>query len=146
VLNGAQENFMHNYAKCCQPIPGDEVIGFVTTGEGIKIHRKNCRNIKLMSQIEANRFVEVGWPTDNGVLFVAGVKISGEDRPGMLNDITHAISTYMNTNIRSVNLDSHDGLFEGTFILYVKDTEHLSRILEKLKRTKGVTRAERFEE
>ena len=146
VLNGAQNNVMHNYAKCCHPIPGDEIVGFVTTGEGIKIHRRSCKNIRLMMQMEANRIVEVGWPAENGVMFVSGIRISGDDRPGMLNDITHAISTYMNTNIRSVNLDSQDALFDGTFILYVKDTDHLDRILEKIRRIKGVTRTERFDE
>jgi guanosine-3',5'-bis(diphosphate) 3'-pyrophosphohydrolase len=146
VLGGTSERVMHNYAKCCNPIPGDDIVGFVTTGEGIKIHRRNCRNIKLMLQMEANRIVEVGWPVENGHLFVAGVKISGDDRPGMLNDITHVISTYLNTNIRSVQLDSEDSHFDGTFILYVKDTEHLNRILEKIRRIKGVAKAERFEE
>jgi RelA/SpoT family (p)ppGpp synthetase len=146
VLNGAQDNIMHNFAKCCHPIPGDEVIGFITTGEGIKIHRKNCKNIKLMMQMESDRIVEVGWPTDNGVMFVAGIKTSGVDRPGMLGDITHAISSYANTNIRSVNIDSQDTMFQGTFILYVKDTDHLNRILEKIRRIKGISRAERFEE
>jgi RelA/SpoT family (p)ppGpp synthetase len=146
VLGGSQDNFMHNYAKCCHPIPGDDVVGFVTTGEGIKIHRRTCRNISLMMQMESNRVIQVSWPADNGVLFVAGVRVSGDDRPGMLNDITHAISTYLSTNIRSVNLDSHDSLFEGTFILYVKDTDHLNRILERLRRIKGISKAERFEE
>jgi RelA/SpoT family (p)ppGpp synthetase len=146
VLEGKQENYMHNYAKCCNPIPGDEVIGFVTTGEGIKIHRKSCRNIKLMIGMDEKRLVQVGWPSDNGLMFVAGVRISGDDRTGMLGDITHAISTYMNTNIRSVNLDSEDALFQGTFILFVKDTDHLSKILERIRRIKGVTKAERFEE
>jgi GTP diphosphokinase / guanosine-3',5'-bis(diphosphate) 3'-diphosphatase len=146
VLEGKQENYMHNYAKCCNPIPGDEVVGFVTTGEGIKIHRRTCRNIKLMMGMDAKRIVEVGWPADNGLMFVAGVRISGDDRTGMLGDITHAISTYMNTNIRSVNIDSEDALFQGTFIVFVKDTEHLSRILERIRRIKGVKKAERFEE
>ncbi|MCZ6775413.1 MAG: bifunctional (p)ppGpp synthetase/guanosine-3',5'-bis(diphosphate) 3'-pyrophosphohydrolase [Ignavibacteria bacterium] len=146
VLSGAQDNFMHNYAKCCHPIPGDEVVGFVTTGEGIKIHRRNCKNIKLMMQMEANRIVEVSWPSSNGVMFVAGVRILGDDRPGMLNDITHAISSYMNTNIRSVNIDSQDSMFQGLFVLNVKDTEHLNRILERIRRIKGVSRAERFDE
>jgi (p)ppGpp synthase/HD superfamily hydrolase len=90
--------------------------------------------------------VEVNWPSENGVMFVAGVRISGTDRPGMLNDITHAISSYLNTNIRSVNIDSQDAFFEGTFILYVKDTDHLNRLLEKIRKIKGVARAERFEE
>lgn len=146
VLNGSHDNYLHNYAKCCHPIPGDEVVGFVTTGEGIKIHRRACKNIRLMMQIESNRVVQVNWPTNNGILFVAGVKISGDDRPGMLNDITHAISTYMNTNIRSVNIDSQDAYFEGTFILNVQDTDHLNRILDKIRKVKGVKRADRFDE
>jgi RelA/SpoT family (p)ppGpp synthetase len=146
VLEGKQENYMHNYAKCCNPIPGDEVVGFVTTGEGIKIHRRACRNIKLMMGMDAKRIVEVGWPLDNGVMFVAGIRVSGDDRPAMLSDITHAISTYMTTNIRSVSIDSENSLFQGTFILYVKDTDHLARILERIKKIKGVSRAERFEE
>jgi (p)ppGpp synthase/HD superfamily hydrolase len=146
VLEGKQENYMHNYAKCCNPIPGDEVVGFVTTGEGIKLHRRGCRNIKLMIGMDARRVVEVSWPSENGVMFVAGVKISGDDRPGMLSDITHAISTYMSTNLRSVTIDSEDSFFQGTFIMYVRDTEHLSRILERIKKIKGVSRAERFEE
>jgi guanosine-3',5'-bis(diphosphate) 3'-pyrophosphohydrolase len=146
VLEGAQDNFMHNYAKCCHPIPGDDVVGFVTTGEGIKIHRRNCRNIKLLLQMEMNRFIDVSWPSDNGVMFVAGVKISGVDRPAMLSDITHAISTYLNTNIRSVNIDSQESVFDGTFILYVKDTEHLNRIMEKIRKIRGVRSVERFEE
>jgi (p)ppGpp synthase/HD superfamily hydrolase len=96
--------------------------------------------------MDEKRLVQVGWPSDNGLMFVAGVRISGDDRTGMLGDITHAISTYMNTNIRSVNLDSEDALFQGTFILFVKDTDHLSKILERIRRIKGVTKAERFEE
>jgi (p)ppGpp synthase/HD superfamily hydrolase len=79
-------------------------------------------------------------------MFVSGIKVSGEDRPAMLNDITHAISSYLNTNIRSVNIDSRDQLFEGTFLLYVKDTEHLNRVLEKIRKIRGVTGADRFEE
>jgi RelA/SpoT family (p)ppGpp synthetase len=146
VLNGTQDNFVHNYARCCNPIPGDDIVGFVTVGEGIKIHRKSCRNIRLMAQMETSRVIDVRWPQENGVLFVAGARVSGQDRPGMLSDITHAISTYSNTNIRSVNLDSHDGMFEGTFILHVKDLDHLTRLLEKIRKIRGVSRAERFEE
>ncbi len=146
VLNGSHDNYLHNYAKCCHPIPGDDIVGFVTTGEGIKIHRRNCRNVQLMVQMESNRLVQVSWPSENGVMFVSGVKISGDDRTGMLNDITHAISSYNNTNIRSVNLDSQDAVFEGTFILFVQNTEHLSRIMDKLRKIKGIKRVERFEE
>ncbi len=146
VLDGSHDNFMHNYAKCCNPIPGDEVVGYVTTGEGIKIHRKNCRNITLLLKMESGRFMEVNWPSENGAMFVAAVKICGDDRAGMLNDITQVISTQMNTNIRSVNIDSVDSVFDGTFILYVKDRDHLGKILDRVKRVKGVRAAERLEE
>ncbi len=146
VLEGRQDRYMHNYAKCCQPIPGDDVVGFVTTGEGIKIHRRSCKNIQLMMQVENNRIVDVQWPSNNGVMFVAGVRISGDDRPGMLNDITQAISSYVNTNIRSVNIDSSSGMFEGTFILNVQNTDHLNKVLERIRRIKGIKRSERFEE
>jgi guanosine-3',5'-bis(diphosphate) 3'-pyrophosphohydrolase len=146
ILSGSQDNFMHSYAKCCHPIPGDDVVGFITTGEGVKIHRRDCKNVRLILQMQSDRILEVKWPADDGTMFVAGIKTSGDDRPGLLNDVTHAISSTMNTNIRSVNIDSHDTIFDGTFILQVLNTDHLQRILEKIRKVKGVTRAERFDE
>jgi RelA/SpoT family (p)ppGpp synthetase len=146
VLNGTQENYLHSYAKCCNPIPGDAVVGFVTQGEGVKIHRRSCKNIQLMLKMDPHRVVDVQWPAENSAMFVAGVRIVGEDRTGMLSDITHAISTYQNTNIRSVNLDSHDSMFEGVFVINVKDTEHLQRLLERIRKIKGITQAERLEQ
>jgi guanosine-3',5'-bis(diphosphate) 3'-pyrophosphohydrolase len=143
ILNGSQDNYLHNYAKCCNPIPGDPVVGFVTQGEGVKIHRRSCRNIQLLLQMENERIVDVNWPSDNGAMFVAAVRIVGADRTGMLSDITQTISNFQNTNIRSVNLDSSDSMFEGMFVINVRDTEHLNRLLEKLRRIKGVTKAER---
>ncbi len=141
---GMNDNFMHQYAKCCNPIPGDEIVGFVTTGEGIKIHRKDCRNVVSLRLAESARIVEVSWPPASGADFIAGVHVSGEDRPGLLNDVTHAISTFQNTNIRSVNMDSKGMFFDGQIILYVKDTDHLNRIIDKLKRVPGITNVERF--
>jgi RelA/SpoT family (p)ppGpp synthetase len=145
-LFGTHDNFMHNYAKCCNPIPGDEIVGFITTGEGLKIHRKNCRNVASLRLNDEERIVEVSWPPTEDVDFIAGIKLSGEDRSGLLNEITHAISTFENTNIRSVNIATKDSLFDGQFILYVKNTQHLSGIVDRLKRLKGVTKVERFED
>jgi GTP diphosphokinase / guanosine-3',5'-bis(diphosphate) 3'-diphosphatase len=146
ILDGSRDNFLHNYAKCCQPLPGDDVVGFVTTGEGIKIHRRSCRNVHMMMSNAPDRIVEVNLPAENGTMFVAGIRVSGDDRPGMLNDLTHAISTYQNTNIRSVTIDSEDGHFDGTFIVNVENTDHLTRIVEKIRKVPGIKRAERFEE
>ncbi len=143
---GTSDNFMHNYAKCCNPIPGDEIVGFITTGEGLKIHRKNCRNVASLRLNDEERIVEVSWPPTNDIDFIAGIKLSGQDRSGLLNEITHAISTFNNTNIRSVNIATKDSLFDGQFILYVKNTEHLSGIVERLKRLRGITKVDRFED
>jgi len=145
-LFGTQDNFMHNYAKCCNPIPGDDIVGFITTGDGLKIHRKDCRNVASMRLNDEERIVEVSWPPTDDVDFIVGVKLSGQDRSGLLNEITHAISTYNNTNIRSVNIATKDSLFDGQFILYVKNTEHLTGIVDRLKRLKGITKVERFED
>ncbi len=146
LVSGAKEDFLHSYAQCCNPIPGDDIVGYVTTGEGIRIHRKNCKSLGLNSALDPNRIVEAGWPKGNGQEFVVAVRISGDDRPGMLSDITHAISSYENTNIRGVNIDARDSMFSGSIILFVKNTGHLQRIIEKLRKIKGVTRAERLEE
>ena len=144
VLGGSSENFMHQYAKCCNPIPGDDIVGFVTTGEGIKIHRRDCKNIITLRLAESQRIVEVGWPPANGADFIVAVHISGQDRPGLLSDVTHAISTFQSTNIRSVNMDSKGPVFDGQIILYVKNTEHLSRLIEKIKKVPGIIDVERF--
>jgi GTP pyrophosphokinase len=141
---GGNDNFLHQYAKCCNPIPGDPIVGFVTTVEGIKIHRRDCKNILALRLAESARIVDVSWPAEHSADFIAGIHISGEDRPALLSDVTHAISSYQNTNIRSVIVDSHGTLFDGKFILYVKDTDHLARIIEKIKNVQGITTVERF--
>jgi RelA/SpoT family (p)ppGpp synthetase len=143
-LFGMNDNFMHQYAKCCNPIPGDEIVGFVTTGEGIKIHRKECRNIVSLRLAESARVVDVSWPQTNTVDFIAGLHITGEDRPGLLSDITHAIAGYQNTNIRSANVDSKGTFFDGKIIVYVKDIIHLSRVVDKVKKVQGVLAVERY--
>ncbi|MBP2672683.1 MAG: relA, partial [candidate division NC10 bacterium] len=146
VLEGSSDRYLHNFAKCCHPIPGDDVVGFVTGGEGIKIHRRGCRNVRSVPQSEAGRLLDVSWPSENGGTYLTGIRVSGDDRPAMLNDLTHAISTYMNTNIRSVSIDTKDGIFDGMFVLDVRNVEHLTRILERLRKIKGIKGAERFEE
>jgi RelA/SpoT family (p)ppGpp synthetase len=141
---GTNDNFLHHYAKCCNPIPGDDIVGFVTIGEGIKIHRKDCKNVISKRMTESERIVEVSWPPANGADFIAAIRVYGKDRPGLLSDVTHAISSYQNTNIRSVNIDSRASMFEGQIILFVKNTEHLFRVVDKIKRVAGIIEVERF--
>nr|MBP9212814.1 bifunctional (p)ppGpp synthetase/guanosine-3',5'-bis(diphosphate) 3'-pyrophosphohydrolase [Bacteroidota bacterium] len=139
-------DMLYTYAKCCSPIPGDDIVGYVTTGEGIKIHRKNCRNVQSMLSNGEERIVRVSWPESNAGDFIAGVKISGKDRSGLLNDVTNAISNFNNTNIRGVTVNTKDSFFDGHFIMYVKDISHLNGIIERLKRVKNISKVERFDE
>ncbi len=145
LVDGKKSGILYTYAKCCNPIPGDPVIGYITVGEGIKIHRKSCINLINLSATDSSKLVSVQWPEAEGSLFVAGITVKGKDRPGILNDISHSIVTYQNTNIKSININTSDSVFEGSVALYVNNLEHLNRIIERLKKVAGIYSVERFE-
>jgi GTP pyrophosphokinase len=146
VIGDDMQKLDYNLATCCNPIPGDDVFGFITLGEGIKIHRVNCPNaIKLLSNY-AYRVVKAKWTNDELISFLAGVKIMGTDELGIVNNITKVISNENNVNMRSINFDTDDGIFEGTIMIYVHDTKHLNHLMGNLKTVKGVERVERIDE
>lgn len=145
IVEGDQKGLAISYAKCCNPIPGDPVIGYVTIGEGIKIHRKDCHNLITMLKKGESRVVPVNWPKTNGAFFVSGIIIKGEDMPGILKDISNSITTYQNTNIKSVNITTGDSMFKGTVTVFVKDLDHLNKIMDRLKKVKGIYSVERFD-
>jgi GTP pyrophosphokinase len=126
-------------SPCCSPIPGDDVFGFSTENEGIKIHRVNCANaIKLLSNY-AFRVVKAKWNNDRLISFLAGIKIQGTDELGLVLNVTKVISSQLNINMRSISFDTEDGIFEGTIMVYVHDAKHLNHLIENLKKVKGVT-------
>jgi GTP diphosphokinase / guanosine-3',5'-bis(diphosphate) 3'-diphosphatase len=145
LVDGKKSGIMYSYAKCCNPIPGDPVIGYITIGEGIKIHRKTCSNLIRISEKDPSKLVPIQWPEGDSSLFVAGLNVMGEDSPGILNEISHSIVSYQNTNIKSININTSDSTFEGSVTLYVQNLEHLFRIMERLRKLKGVYSVERFE-
>lgn len=145
LIEGDHKGFAYSYAKCCNPIPGDHVIGYVTIGEGIKIHRKDCKNLINMVKTNSERLVPVTWPKTNGAFFVAGLTIRGDDVPGILKDISNSITAYQNTNIKSVNITTGDSLFKGTITVFVKDLEHLNKLIDRLKKNRGIYSVERFD-
>jgi len=145
LVDGKSSGIMYSYAKCCNPIPGDPVIGYITVGEGVKIHRKTCKNLINLSKVEADKLVAVQWPGTDGNLFVAGLKIKGEDSPGLLNDIANTIVSYKNTNIKSININTNDSTFEGSVTVYVSNLEHLKDLIERLNKLRGLFNVERFE-
>jgi RelA/SpoT family (p)ppGpp synthetase len=145
LVDGKTSGIKYSYAKCCNPIPGDPVIGYITIGEGIKIHRKSCNNLVNLSSEDSSKLVPVQWPEGEESLFVAGLTVKGDDRPGILNDISHSIVTYQNTNIKSINISTSNSIFEGSVTVYVHNLEHLNRIIERIKKLNGVFTVERFE-
>ncbi len=145
LIDGSNQNFKYSFAKCCNPIPGDPIVGYITIGEGIKIHRRTCADLINAVKKGEDRLVPVQWPTADESLFVAGISIVGEDSPGILKDISHSITSYQNTNIKSVNITANNSMFKGAITLYVRNLEHLSRIVERLKKNKGIYSVERFD-
>ena len=145
LVDGKDSGILYSYAKCCNPIQGDPVIGYITTGEGIKIHRKTCNNLIKISEKDPTKLIGVQWPQSESTLFVGGLSVLGEDSPGILNDLSHAIVSYQNTNIKSININTNDSTFEGNVTMYVHNIEHLNRIIERIKKIKGVYSVERFQ-
>jgi guanosine-3',5'-bis(diphosphate) 3'-pyrophosphohydrolase len=132
-------------SPCCSPIPGDDVFGFSTENEGIKIHRVNCPNaVKLLSNY-AFRVVKAKWNNDRLISFLAGIKIQGTDELGLVLNVTKVISSQLNINMRSISFDTEDGIFEGTIMVYVHDAKHLNHLIENLKKVKGVTSITRID-
>ncbi len=128
----------YKLSPCCNPIPGDDVFGFITINDGIKIHRVNCPNaIQLMSNF-AYRIVKAKWTNQKEIAFLAGIKINGVDDVGVVNNITKVISNELKVNMRSISIDSNDGLFEGTIMLFVHDTKHLDKLMAKLQSLNGI--------
>ncbi len=144
LIGDSMEALDYTLSPCCNPIPGDDVFGFVTVNEGIKIHRNNCPNaVQLMSKF-AYRIVKAKWYTGKAIAFLSGIKVRGIDDMGILNNITNMISSEYNLNIRSINIDSNAGTFEGTVMLYVNDTQHLNNLISKIKKIKGVKQVSRI--
>jgi len=151
LIDGKQEGIQYDFARCCSPLPGDDIIGFVTQGHGIKIHRRACRNIQRLTSDETDksivmreRLIEISWPEKSVSTYLGGIQLEGEDRPGILNEIALTITSYNNTNIRSVNIDSQDAYFHGSVLVSVENIEHLHRLIERVKKVKGVSHVERF--
>ena len=135
----------YKLSNCCNPIPGDDVFGFVTVGDGIKIHRTNCPNAaKLMSNY-GYRIVKAKWNSQKELAFLTGLHITGIDDVGLINKITKVISSDFKVNMRSITVDTDDGIFEGSIMVYVNNTKHLDNLINKLKEVVGVTSVSRFD-
>ncbi|MBC7416523.1 MAG: bifunctional (p)ppGpp synthetase/guanosine-3',5'-bis(diphosphate) 3'-pyrophosphohydrolase, partial [Pedobacter sp.] len=135
----------YKLSPCCNPIPGDDVFGFITVSEGIKIHRTNCPNAAQLMANYGYRIVKAKWNKQQELTFLTGLHILGIDEVGLINSLTRVISTDFNVNIRSITVDSNEGIFEGSIMVYVNDTEHLERLINNILEIKGITAVTRFD-
>ncbi len=135
----------YKFAKCCHPIPGDDVFGFVTINEGIKIHRTTCPNAPELLSNHGNRIVKAKWQSRQENAFLAGLRIIGTDRVGLMRDVTGIISNELKVNMRSISIDTETGIFDGQIKLYINNTSHLDELIAKLEKVQGVMRVSRFD-
>lgn len=137
------DNLLITFGKCCQPVPGDRIVGFVNRGRGVVIHRSDCKNVlQLMENPERNIAVE--WDVDRDKQFMVRLQLLGEDRKHFLRDISESISQ-TDTNIVSVEMRAKDSLVHSNMIIEVKNLQHLTRVMSKMSKVKGVISVERLD-
>lgn len=139
------KNIQYKLAKCCNPIPGDQVFGFITINEGIRIHRNSCPNAEHLMSKMAYRCVKAKWKQEELKAHVASLRLVGIDNVGIVNKITEIISNQHNVNMKSIFFEANDGLFEGRIKVLVYDKEHLQQLSNQFELIEGVKRVERWD-
>jgi GTP pyrophosphokinase len=138
VFGSEQDKLDYKLSSCCNPIPGDEVFGFVSINEGIKVHKKDCPNAISMQSNYAYRIIQAKWIDSSQEEFKAILKITGMDILGLTNDLTKVISNQMNVNIQSISLSSEAGIFNGQVAVVVQNNTILKKLIENIKKVDGV--------
>ena len=145
IFGERSDKILYKLAQCCQPIPGDDVFGFVTSGEGLKIHRTDCPNAAQLLANYGHRIVKTKWAKNKEISFLTGVRIVGLDDVGVIQKLTNIIFGELKLNMRSLSIDSKDGIFEGTIMVYVHDREELNNFCTRLGALEGINKIERLE-
>ncbi|MFC1551383.1 RelA/SpoT family protein [Candidatus Latescibacterota bacterium] len=137
------ENLLVNYAKCCKPLPGDDIIGFITRGRGLIVHRSDCENLNNLA-VGDQRIIQVKWETKEDLLFVASIRVDAKDRKGLLSDITAAISK-SNCDIRAASVSTKDEIATDDFDVDVKSLADLNNLMKDVRNVKGVLKVKRLD-
>ncbi len=146
MIDAGVSNLNYSLSKCCNPIAGDRIFGFVTVNQGIKIHRYDCPNAEQMLERYPYRVIKARWKdSGSSKFFITNLRIIGNDRVGLVNDITRVISDDLRVNMKNLNFSSRGPAFEGVIKVQVRDVEHLGFLKQKLLRINGVSRVTRFD-
>ena len=144
TIDSNLKGIQYSLAKCCNPIYGDDIFGFILTQGGIKIHRTDCPNAPQMMQRFGYRYVKARWSGKGTSQYTTTLKVIGNDDIGIVNNITSIISGEEKMMLRSINIDSHDGLFRGNLEVMLENTSRLEMLIKKLKNVKGVKQVSRL--
>ena len=145
IFGESSDRIMYTLANCCKPIPGDDVFGFVTTGEGLKIHRTTCPNATRLMANYGHRVVKTKWAKNKEISFLTGLKIIGLDDVGVIHKITNLISGEMKVNIAAMTIEAKDGIFEGNVKVFVHDKDELDNLVDELLNLPGIERVDRYD-
>ncbi len=145
IFGEKSDKIKYTLARCCQPIPGDDVFGFISLNEGVKIHRTSCPNAPSLLARYGHRIVKTRWNQGREVAFLAGLVIRGTDDMGIIQNISKLISVDMQLNMQSITVDSVEGIFEGRIVLYITDKDQLDRLSARLEKIPGVLEVSRFD-
>ncbi|MBT8280266.1 MAG: RelA/SpoT family protein [Muriicola sp.] len=143
VFGKEEEKLEYKLSQCCNPIPGDEVFGFISVNDGIKVHKKNCPNAISLQSNYAYRIISAKWIDSTQEEFTAEIKLTGLDNLGLINDITEIISDNMHVNMRNLNFDTDGGTFSGRITVVVKNKAILKKVMENLKEVQGIDKVSR---
>ncbi len=145
LLKENPDHIAYSLAKCCNPIPGDDVIGYVSSDDHVIIHKKNCPKAEKLVASHSHMIIAAEWTKFKKLSYLTRINLSGFDRIGLVNDITTIISKLHSINMRSVKFDTRDGLFEGDLFLYIHNTEDLQTLIGELGKIKGIDKVTRVE-
>lgn len=145
IFGESSDKIQYTLANCCKPIPGDDVFGFVTAGEGLKIHRTNCPNAARLLANYGHRVVKTKWAKNKEISFLTGLRIIGLDDVGVIHKITNLISGELKFNIAAMTIEAKEGIFEGNVKIYVHDKEELDELVERLIQLPGIERVDRYD-
>jgi GTP pyrophosphokinase len=145
VFGKDEEKLKYSLSKCCNPIPGDKVFGFITIKDGIKVHKHNCPNALSMQSQYAYRVISAKWIDSKQVGFKATVELTGVDTIGLVNEVTRVISSNLNVNIHSLNISSDEGIFLGRIVVEIKNNSQLNRLVQKLLKIDGIEKVKRID-
>jgi GTP pyrophosphokinase len=145
VLSDDIEDIRYVISDCCNPIPGDDVLGFMNRRGRILIHRTNCPIAIQSMSSHGNRIIKAKWRTNESIGFLTGIKLKGVDKKGLIKNISEVIYDKHNLGIRSFNLNTHEGITDGVIMLYIQSTATLNKLMSDLKKIPEIQKISRID-